>query len=300
MASSSKSIRPIFTEPTALQVEELSTENASAAEHFRSGTNLLESHSVATSSAEATAILREAIKSFTLAVTLDAEFVEARYGLGLTLFKLKDLRSAKKELLLSLRSAVKIPEAYNALAIIYLKEDNIREAMNALTYAVALKPKVEYMTNLGNLYLLKGETEYALSQYGRAEEIAPNDARLNYNMALTLLKEGRTDEALVRLKKARSLKAASADAVLAVEAAYNEALVAKGRVKEALIAYNTVATKNPSLAAPNRAIGIIYEIYLENFEMAVTHYLKYVALGGSDAEDVRKWVEIARERGLRR
>ena len=60
------------------------------------------------------------------------------------------------------------------------------------------------------------------------------------------------------------------------------------------------ASTGEMVAAPNKSIAVIYEIYLENFDMAVVHYLKYIALGGSDGDMVRKWVEIARERGRAR
>lgn len=291
-------VRPIFIEPTMIEVVDFSTEESSAIEDFRRGVTLLKESSTAESSIASTAILREAIKSFALAIALSPEFTEARYGLGLTLLRLGDLESAKREFMSTLRSPLKIPEAYNALAIIYVKEDNIKEAVNSLIYAIALKANVEYMINLGNLYLLEGESAYALAQYGRAEEIDSKNTHLNYNMALALLEEGRADEAQEKLDNLSSIKNTRNDITTTdLKNTLAITLVAMGDVKEALIIFTDIATKNRSLAEPNKYIGIIYEIYLENFDMAVIHYLKYIALNGNEAETVRKWADIAKERG---
>ena len=291
-------VRPIFIEPRMIEVVDFSTKESSAIEDFKRGVTLLKESSLAESSLTSTAILREAVKSFALAIALAPDFTEAHYGLGLTLLRLGDLKSAKKELMSTLRSPLKIPEAYNALAIIYVKEDNIKEAVNSLIYAIALKANVEYMINLGNLYLLDRESAYALAQYGRAEEIDSSNVHLNYNMALALLEEGRAEEAQEKLDNLSSIKNARNDInTTDLESTVAITLVATGDVKEALITFTDIAAKNRSLAEPNKYIGIIYEIYLENFDMAVVHYLKYIALNGKEAETVRKWADIAKERG---
>ncbi len=59
--------------------------------------------------------------------------------------------------------------------------------------------------NLGNLALIRGDTESALSNYGQALDKDPNDAQVHFNLARVYLKQGRAQKASAAYEKAVSL-----------------------------------------------------------------------------------------------
>ncbi len=97
------------------------------------------------------------------------------------------------------------------------------------------------MASLGDLYLAKGDFEKANENYRRILEKHPASGNILNNMAWSLLKQGKQDEALATISKARKANPNSAD-FFDTEA---EILLAKGEVKGAIRQYRKAVDKAP-------------------------------------------------------
>ncbi len=93
---------------------------------------------------------------------------------------------------------------YNALAKASLGRKDAKGAEEYLTKARASNPAyLQTYYNTATLMLAKGKPEEAVSQYDLALGVAPGDVRALTASAAVLDKQGKTDEALSRLEKAR-------------------------------------------------------------------------------------------------
>ncbi|MFN3180217.1 MAG: tetratricopeptide repeat protein [Thermus sp.] len=86
-------------------------------------------------------------------------------------------------------------------------EGRREEAEVRFQRALALDPyHHRALTNLGNLYLERGEVEAALDLYQRALKLAPDDPLVHENLAALYKKKGDLDRMVAHLKRATRLK----------------------------------------------------------------------------------------------
>lgn len=237
----------------------------------------------------------EAIKGFSLALVSAPDFTEARYNLGLVFFRLGDTENAKRELFKSLKKGHKLPQVYDALGTVFLYEGNILGAERAYSYAIALGGSVGAKTNLAGVYRIKGLVEISLKQYRAVERTDPLDPYLNYNLGTLLLQQDDPEGALKRLDRSLVLKDTHPDVLLTLA----KARLMNGEIDEALAIYEDMTEASPESAEPHKNMGIVYEIYRQDYEKALYHYNKYLEMKGANAKKVEGWIGIVRAKAGR-
>ena len=87
--------------------------------------------------------------------------------------------------------------AYNELAELYMRNDELESAEAILNAGLEVEPTDSVLlNNLGMTHLVRGEYEDALASFTKAAEADPDDARCRANMASCLGMLGRLEEAL--------------------------------------------------------------------------------------------------------
>jgi tetratricopeptide (TPR) repeat protein len=173
---------------------------------------------------------REAVESFRRVLKLDALNMRAHFDLAVSLFELRQLDNALKEVQVVLAMAPYYNRATELLGTILIQkkdyagarthfdqmlksdpgnylahyqigtlatqEGKLEEAERHLSSAVTADPKsVEAYNGLGVLYLLSGKLEQAREAFMEAIHLEPGFAETHYNLGLVLRKLSRKDEA---------------------------------------------------------------------------------------------------------
>lgn len=100
----------------------------------------------------------------------------------------------------------KNPAVVNSLALEHLKNDNVDDAIKYFHIALDLKSDfIPAIANLAKCYLLKDDTEKAISLYRNLEENNMADSKILSNIALIYIKAEKYDDALNYLDKALKL-----------------------------------------------------------------------------------------------
>ena len=105
--------------------------------------------------------LGDAEQSFLKAIALDAENVDAHYNLGSLYDYLEQPEKAKKEYLIAI--AGNVPDAYNNLARLYIKEKKYPQAAALLIQGMSTQEKLESMTS-GRSSTIEAQTRYSLAK----------------------------------------------------------------------------------------------------------------------------------------
>lgn len=148
-----------------------------------------------------------------------------------------------------------VPEVYDNLGMVYVKEGRLDEAIENCRKAIAIKPRyAEGRSNLGNAYLQKGMLDEAITEYKRAIDCDPAFAKAYTNLGLAYEKKGMLNEAIVAQKEAIALNPHLAIAY------YNLGLVygRKKMVDEAISAYEKAIADNPYYAEAYNNLGLLY------------------------------------------
>ena len=110
----------------------------------------------------------EALKSYGRAISLTPNYGDAQVALGNLHMKLNH----NNEALVAYNHAVRLelnPEtkaaAYRGMALIYLRRDQFKEAVEPFKHAIALAPQGSMYLNLGLTYLKLGDKQSAMEQY---------------------------------------------------------------------------------------------------------------------------------------
>lgn len=130
--------------------------------------------------------LGAAEQDYLRAISLNADNVEAHYNLGNLYEEWQDLEKAKKEYQLALSGD--LPEAYNNLARLYIREKKYPEAASLLKKGLVLAqkenstPEIKYnlFKNLGWVRLEQGRNEEAQQNLQAAIGITKNPEAIKY------------------------------------------------------------------------------------------------------------------------
>ncbi len=220
---------------------------------------------------------------------------DIHFNSGVICLRLKRYEKAEKEFLTALKHKGPADKIYNAVGRLYLERGKLSSAIDAFKNALKHQRSRTALINLAGIYLRAGQQEEAQKYFRMLEddmEAGPADAALNYNMGVFLYKTGYNSKALERFNKAVELDPKNLSASLAKA----QTLLRLGRYEDALEAFKKVSDLNPADPQPYRNMGIIYELYMEDFENALTKYRAYISMGPPSAGEVKAWAEVVEAR----
>jgi tetratricopeptide (TPR) repeat protein len=115
----------------------------------------------------------DALKAYARALDLKPDYGDARVARGSLNMKLnrydEALDAYNQAVLLDLTPEIKA-SAYRAMALIYFRRDQFREAVEPFKQAIALAPQGSMYLNLGLTYLKLGDKRSAMEQYRLLKE----------------------------------------------------------------------------------------------------------------------------------
>jgi Flp pilus assembly protein TadD len=145
---------------------------------------------------------------FQQAVALAPDYADAHYNLGVVLARLQDAAGAKAQLVKAIELGATEPEAHLELskALRTLREEEQADAQLKL-YQQAMKANTDRAmaaskSSDADQALEKGDTEKAVSLYREALEATPQDASLDYKLAIALDREGDSSAERAALQQA--------------------------------------------------------------------------------------------------
>jgi tetratricopeptide (TPR) repeat protein len=69
----------------------------------------------------------------------------------------------------------------------------------------------------------------------------------------------------------------------------------QGKFRDAESAYTRAVTADPDYALAHYNLGVLNELYLQQLDLALQHFERYVELGGDD-DQVTKWIADLKRR----
>lgn len=133
--------------------------------------------------------------------------------------------------------------------------------------------------NIAISLLRKGRVEEAIAHYNKALELNPNYGEAHYNLANSLLLLGRVEEAIAHYEKALEINPNNAPAHYNLAAVF----VQSGRMDAAIDHYNKVLEIDPKHAAAHNNLGAVFA-RVGRVDEAIAHYVKALELNPNNAE----------------
>ncbi len=196
----------------------------------------------------------EATAAYRKALALCPKDVRAWNNLGLLLAQQGNAAEAEKAYRSALEHAPNYTLARANLGNLFMDAGRFDEGVAVYEEGVALEPgNAELINGLGWRFDQKGDTEHALSWYGRALETAPNFPAARINRANLLLKLGRTGDAEKDARAAVELSPKSAEAALVL----GNICAVSGRNEEASAQYRRALELDPSLTAARDNLALV-------------------------------------------
>jgi tetratricopeptide (TPR) repeat protein len=159
---------------------------------------------------------KEAIEEFNKVLFIDANYVKAYNGLGVSYDLLRDFPKATESYKKALTLNPNLDFVYNNVGYSYLLQGNLDESINAFKKAISLNDQEKrFHNNLGLAYAEKSQFDLALAEFKQAGD----EAKAHYNMAQLYFKKGLYDEAKSHYTAALNLNFSSTVVRSALEAA---------------------------------------------------------------------------------
>ena len=126
-----------------------------------------------------------AIENFKKAISINQDYAEAQYNLGVAYQKTNELDSAAKYYELAINSQHAYPTAHNNLGIIFLRKGQIEFAVKCFEWAIAYSPNyAEAHNNLGSALQELKQFENAKKEFEKAASLNPNYAQAFHNLGI--------------------------------------------------------------------------------------------------------------------
>ncbi|HWZ52236.1 MAG TPA: tetratricopeptide repeat protein [Granulicella sp.] len=201
--------------------------------------------------------LDHAIAQFDAGVALDRQNAQLHYDLGLA-YKLKDdLSHAVSELERAAALDATLPDPAYTLGVIYMQQGRFAEAATQLRLVTKLQP-----ANGGAWALLGGvlrdedDSSGAIEAIQHAAELEPDQPSLHVQLAALLARTGKPELAAAERKRAAELSRAAVSQQRATFALKSgRALLAEGKLSEAIVQLTAAADAAPQLAEPHTLLA---------------------------------------------
>lgn len=131
-----------------------------------------------------------------------------------------------------------------------------------------------------------GQYQQAIPKLEGLTQSRPDLAGPWTNLGIAQARVGRTDDAINALKKAVEADPAAPAAHTELGMAYRAA----GEFESARKAYLEAIRIDPGDADAHRNLGILFELYLQKPDRALSHYRQYQALQAVEDAEVGKWI----------
>ena len=129
--------------------------------------------------------MNESVKSFEKAVTINLDYAEAHYNLGVTLQQLGQLETAMKSYEQAIAIKHAYPNAHNNLGAILQELGQLDAAVKSYEQAIAIKPDyADAYNNLGNALRDLGQLDAAVKCYEKAFSIKPDFAEAHHHLSI--------------------------------------------------------------------------------------------------------------------
>ena len=138
----------------------------------------------------------------------------------------------------------------------------------------------------------KGEDEEALDLFNKLQINYPELSGPWLNTGIILMKQKEYQKALPMFENATSINSEN-------KVGFNQlgvCLRQLGRFEEAKKAYLEALKIDPDYALTHHNLGVLYELYFQDFHSAHTHFLKYQALQKEKDPTVANWLKDLRRR----
>ncbi len=106
------------------------------------------------------------------------------------------------------------------------------------------------------------------------------------NLGLLAERQGDKDSAKAWYEKALTADATQPEALNQLGVLYRE----DGQFEKALDYYRRALAANDQLPQVHYNLGILYDLYLADYQQAITHYEQYQTLRDGKDEDVARWI----------
>ncbi len=232
----------------------------------------------------------EAVEEYEKALAVDAKNVKALNNAALALTELGQLDKAESHFRKSLVVEPKA-EIYSDLGFVLDRQGKGKEAIENYHKALALDPQCgSAHFNLAVSLLKTNKLDEAAVQYTAALDVKPT-AETHNGLGFVFSRQGKLDEAIAQFREAIRVNPS-------YTAAYNNLagdLVEQGKLEEAVSYYRTSLGEKPSASVFNK-LGLVF-VRLGRSDEAVQQFRKALAISPGSAEARRNLAALRKSRG---
>lgn len=172
------------------------------------------------------------------------------------------------------------PLAHYEMANTYFADGNFESCVAAAEKGLAETGKLQggLRTLAGTCYSSMGKPRKALRQFRKALEIDPENAMLNFNVAITLTKEGETDKAIAHLQTAIDSRPGYSSPYLVLGQLHG----AIGSYAKGVFYFSRFVTLEPNSARTAQASAGVFEFLQEGVEREPDDEIKVSVFMGEE------------------
>lgn len=152
--------------------------------------------------------------------------------------------------------------------------------------AVTVPPADQALFGEAAAALRAGNADLAARRFGELAAKYPNLAAAHANQGLAAMQAGDVDAAVAAMERAVALRPDNA----AWQNRLGVLLRRAGEFQRAEQAYQAALAADNGYANAHLNLGILYDVYLQRPERALTHYKQYQTLSGQPDDEVALWI----------